>query len=264
MYYVDYHTHSKNSFDGYETVEDMAKRARETGLREICITDHYECSYDHVPMKFGFEDTKVEIAALGGNAGIMVRYGIEIGQMHVEPDVCRRIIERNDFDFIIGSVHNITGDLDLYYVDYTKKRASALFEEYLCELQKLASTADYDVIGHITYPLRYMARDGVSFDLAPYADKIDSILKTVIERKKGIEVNASGLRQEIGDTMPPIEIVRRYRELGGKIITVGSDAHRCRDIGSGIPEAVDIVCRAGFSEITVFEKRRPRYIKITD
>lgn len=264
MYLIDYHTHSHNSFDGFLTVDLIAKQAIEEGIRELCITDHYECSYKRERSPFDFEKTEEEIIEARKKYGdkIKLLYGAELGQMHFEPELCKLIRARNNFDFIIGSVHNLKEDLDLYFVKYDEVNSKKLFEEYLGELYSLADTADYDVLGHITYPLRYIVRDGQFIDISQYQDEIDEILKTVIARGRGIEVNASGLQHVLNETMPPYDIIKRYRELGGEIITAGSDAHQKKHVGAHIADAMQLIYDAGFRYITTFEQRKPTFVEI--
>jgi len=266
MYLVDYHTHSHNSFDGYLPVDVIAQLAITRGIKELCITDHYECSDLHTPMEPTFKKSRFEILEAREKYGdkIKLLYGIELGQMHFEPELCKEFISKNDFDFIIGSMHNLRGDRDIYYVQFDKFNSPKILEEYLLELLELSKSADYNVIGHITYPMRYIVRDGEYIDIANYRDIIDEILKAVISRGRGIEVNASGLVHLLGDTIPPYSIVKRYRELGGEIITVGSDAHRQKNVGWHIDDAMEMIKRAGFEYITTFEKRKPSFIKIDD
>ncbi|MBQ1375230.1 MAG: histidinol-phosphatase HisJ family protein [Clostridia bacterium] len=266
MYLIDYHTHSHNSFDGYITVDKIASRAVERGIRELCVTDHYECSDLRTPMAYDFEKSEAEIHEARERYGdkIKLLYGAELGQMHFEPELCKLLCARTKLDFVIGSMHNLKNDLDLYFVEFNEENTKPLFEEYLSELYALASTADYDVLGHITYPLRYIKRDGQWVDIKDYADNIDEILKAVIERGRGIEVNTSGLSGQLGDTMPPYDVIKRYRELGGEIITVGSDAHKRVHVGAGIEEAMGMLIRAGFQYITTFEQRKPSFVKIEE
>ncbi|MBQ3379138.1 MAG: histidinol-phosphatase HisJ family protein [Clostridia bacterium] len=266
MYLIDYHTHSHNSFDGYISVDKIVSRAVERGIKELAVTDHYECSDLRTPMAYDFEKSEGEIIEARKKYGdkIKILYGVELGQMHFEPELCKLFSARTNLDFIIGSVHNLKNDLDLYFVEYDEKNSKSLFEEYLKELHTLAAVSDYDVLGHITYPLRYIKRDGYTIDINAYSEEIDAILKTVIERGRGIEVNTSGLNNVLGDTMPPFDIIKRYRELGGEIITTGSDAHKRAHVGSGIDDAARMILEAGFEYVTVFEQRKPSFVKIEE
>ena len=142
--------------------------------------------------------------------------------------------------------------------------AAALFHENLQEIARLANTDTYDVLGHITYALRYMAAAGVHLELAPYREELAEIFRIVIARGKGIEINTSGLRQAYGDTFPNLECLKLYRDLGGEILTIGSDAHSNLDLGKGIAQGLDIARAAGFTNIAYFEKHEPQFLKLAD
>ena len=116
----------------------------------------------------------------------------------------------------------------------------------------------FDSLTHLTYPLRYIVGEQhreVSYEV--YKDRVDDILKALIEQNKALELNTSGLRQAIGKTMPCPTVIKRFKELGGKYLTIGSDAHRWADVGSGVEDGYQIAQNAGFDHITIFVNREP-------
>ena len=126
-----------------------------------------------------------------------------------------------------------------------------------------AETADFDIMAHITYPLRYITGEyGTVIDMKRYDGIIGEIFRMLIRNGRGIEINTSGLRQKIGVTMPDAPLVKRYYELGGRILTIGSDAHCADDLGKGIAEGIELAKACGFSEIAVFKGRKPTFIRI--
>ena len=138
-----------------------------------------------------------------------------------------------------------------------------LNEESDEELLEMARWGEFDVLGHLTYPLRYIVGDsGLYIDMSKYLPIIKEIFSTLIKNDIGIEINSSGLRQKIGLTLPDKYYVRLYKELGGTILTVGSDAHRTEDLGKGIPEAIALARNVGFTELAFFKKRNPTFISI--
>jgi histidinol-phosphatase (PHP family) len=192
---------------------------------------------------------------------IKILYGIELGQIHFDMELSKKILKRNDFDFVIGSVHNLMEDKDLYAICYTGENTSRVFLNYLDQVKEMAKIGDFDVLGHLTYPLRYCIRDGQTLRLDDYMEQITEILRIIIQRGKGIEINVSGLRHIMSQPMPSFEILALYKKLGGEIITVGSDAHRAEHVGVLIPEGYHLLKKAGFDTITVYEKRKPKKIK---
>ncbi len=181
-----------------------------------------------------------------------------------EEELVEALRQLGDLDFVIGSMHQLPGWDDFAFLDYSKVDAAALFHENLQEIARLARTDTYDVLGHITYALRYMAAAGVQLELAPYREELAEIFRIVIAKDKGIEINTSGLRQAYGDCFPNLECLKLYRELGGKILTIGSDAHTNADLGKGIARGLEIAREAGFTEITYFEKHEPQFIRLAD
>ena len=129
---------------------------------------------------------------------------------------------------------------------------------YFDELLRSAQWNGFDSLAHLTYPLRYIKKNGkINVDLNDYSAQIDAILRTLIKNGKALEVNTSGLRQEIGQTLPGENVLRRFKELGGRYVTVGSDAHRCKDLAKGIKEGYALLKKCGFTHYTVYEKHTP-------
>ncbi|WP_180272711.1 histidinol-phosphatase HisJ family protein [Konateibacter massiliensis] len=266
MYLADYHVHTKYSFDGTEEIEDICNKAIEIGLNEIALTDHMDIfsnrEYEHIldckPLYQEIERVKEKFAGR-----LIIRKGAELGQPQANPKESKRFLEENPLDFVIGSVHNIKDDIDVYEYDFKKLDCYQVYEEYLDSLIELAANYDYDVLGHLTYPLRYMyQREGIRLDLTRYEEGFRRLFGIVTERGKGIEVNTSGLLQEMNETMPPLSVLKLYHDCGGEIVTVGTDAHKTEHLGVTIRQGQDILREVGFQYITVFENRKPIFQRI--
>ncbi|MBP5605174.1 MAG: histidinol-phosphatase HisJ family protein, partial [Ruminiclostridium sp.] len=170
----DLHTHCDLSFDGSSSAEDMVKQAITLGLKYHALTDHVDLG-EYPDPDFDLEATvngaREQIPALKNKYAdkITLLYGVELGQMCHEPETAGRLISQNSYDFVIGSVHNIRGYEDFYFLDYTKLDVTALLDAYFEELLETAENADLDVLGHITYPLRYIAGEyGINVDMSRY------------------------------------------------------------------------------------------------
>lgn len=278
---IDCHNHTHNSPDGAEeSVLCRCARAAELGIGVLAVTDHCEVNrffslahygvepngYDTYDFGRDFELSMQENTAAKSKApeGVKLLCGIELGQATHELALAEHIYADVRLDFVIGSMHQLPGWDDFAFLDYSKVDAAALFHENLQEIARLARTDTYDVLGHITYALRYMAAAGVQLELAPYREELAEIFRILIAKDKGIEINTSGLRQAYGDCFPNLECLKLYRELGGKILTIGSDAHTNADLGKGIPRGLEIAREAGFTEITYFEKHEPQFIRLAD
>lgn len=265
---TDSHVHSTQSPDGESTLSEMAEKAAELGIKHLTITDHLDVN-DYYKPEYSLEE-KVRQSGLlvpklieEYKGRIDIHFGVELGQPLQDLKLTERLLDTYRYEFIIGSLHNIRGYEDFYFLDYRKEDPYGLLKLYFEELSEMAEWGGFDVLGHLTYPLRYIQGDyGIKIDMERFLPVIEKIFLTLIKNNKGIEINTSGLRQKIGVTLPDEFYIRRYRELGGEIITLGSDAHRTEDLGKGIAEGVALAKKCGFSEIYYYDHRKPIGIKI--
>ncbi|MEG0272856.1 MAG: histidinol-phosphatase HisJ family protein [Hydrogenoanaerobacterium sp.] len=262
----DSHTHSDNSFDGTHSVMFMCEAAIQKGLLGICITDHADIDFleEHCflqRLRQSYFEVRKAQAAYGNS--FIISSGVEIGEPDADYSLSEQTLALAAFDFIIGSVHTIDNKNDFYYTDFKKTSPYTVLDKYFARMLKLVNWNKFDVLGHLTYPLRYMARDGVTdIDLSRYDDIIDEILRTIVQNGKGVEINSAGLRQTVNSLTPPLKYLKRFKELGGEIITIGSDAHCADDLGKGISEGMELALEAGFSRFAFYKARQPRMLSI--
>lgn len=268
MFLCDYHLHTTNSTDGKSSLTDMCRAAVSKGIKEIAVTDHFEPTENDKSYAFYERDlfySDIEDVRKIFKGMLVIRYGVELGQPHIYPEYSEKLINEYPFDFVLASCHKMTGDIDFADINYARADLRRYFEKYLDNLKELLAWGQFDCIGHFDLVKRYCARDGIKINLMDnYKDEIADILKLIAEKNKGIEINTSGLRQFSAGFMPGFDIVSLYRMLGGKIITVGSDAHSAEEVGKGIDDAIALAFDAGFKNITVFEKRVPKFIDISE
>ena len=261
---IDYHMHSDFSADGKQTIEDIGNTAEAMGLKEIAITDHSDLEYPYdMTFAFDFEArAKVIQNEREKHPNLKIRDAIEIGIMPETKQDYVNLIESYPFDFVILSIHVIDG-VDPYYHTYFEGRSREdAFRAYLeAILQSVTDFKSYSVVGHIGYAARFADGDNRSIQYEDFPELIDAILKTVIKNGKGIEVNTKGI-STVGETLPSRSILARYYELGGEIITVGSDAHVSERIGDRVLETIQMLKNIGFKSITTFEKQKPIQIEI--
>lgn len=194
---------------------------------------------------------------------LRVKAGAELGQPQVNPEEARKFLEEYPLDFVIGSVHNMDYDLDVYYYDFSQLDAGAVYDAYLDQLQALAQTGCFDVLGHLTYPLRYLyERTSRRLDLKPYMERLEDLFKKIEYEGRGIELNVSGLSKAFSETMPPMDVLKLYRQCHGEIITIGSDAHEREHIGENQEIGQEMLRAAGFRYITTYSGRKPSFVKI--
>ena len=262
----DYHTHSSFSDDGSTSMKEMIEAACRIGIREIAITDHYDPAYPD--RNFPFEiDFPAYYKALNSakeaySGRIKVLKGIEIGIQHGDVlEDCRKKAREFDYDFILGSFHCAEGH-DLCGRSFYKNRSIedtyVAFYSYMRDC--LVQYKDYDVLGHFNVIDRYAGRLPLS---AVYMDLVEEILKIIIADGKGIEINTSSFRYGMGDrTTPSKEILHLFKDLGGEIVTIGSDAHRPEDIGDRFDFAKEMIRSAGLNYLAVFDQRKVDFIRI--
>lgn len=276
----DMHTHSAFSPDAEDNAQAMIEEALAKGLQYYAITDHCDCNFWEMPPSGDIRDAdmygsryyaKASISRLDDlkaiyNGRLELICGIELAQPLQNEEAAMKIVKDTRLDFIIGSHHMNKGKDDFYWLEYKNMDSSEIYaflEDYFKEVLEMCEWGNFDVLGHLTYPLRYIVeRSDVQIDMKRYDDIIREIFCTLIHNDKGIEINTSGLRQPIGKTLPELEYVKLYHDLGGEILTIGSDAHKKADIGAGINEGIRIAAEAGFEFLTCYRRRTPYMISI--
>lgn len=263
----DYHLHSSFSGDSEAAPEDMIQKAVSLGMKQMCFTDHYDMDYPDEPELFLF-DVDAYFAKMSElkeqyKDRIKICTGIELGlQPHLQ-NRCRKFVCDYPFDFVIGSSH-VVNHMDPYYPQYFEGRSeSECYQEYFQSiLDNLNVFDDFDVYGHIDYIVRYGPDKNLHYSYERYRNVLDAILHTCIQKGIGLEINTGGIAYGLGTTNPHPDILKRYRELGGEIITIGSDAHTPERLGYEFGQAGTILRDCGFRYYTVFENRKPVYIPL--
>lgn len=259
----DYHMHSKVSFDSIAEPTDMVKAAESAGLREICFTDHYDFNDVFVDQQdlFTMEAYQNAYGELTSSA-VKIRRGVEFGLTHWNMAQLDALTQNYDFDFVMGSVH-YAGGYDPYFPEFwTHNGMEIAFEKYLLQsLECVKNHSNFDVLGHINYVCK-SAHSPTKKPLyyTDYADLCDEIMKTVAQKGIGMEINTSGV-DRVGEFLPSLDYIRRFKELGGEIITVGSDAHDGSRVGQYIPEALEIA-KEVFGYVCTFEGRKVVFHKL--
>ncbi len=263
---ADVHMHCSFSNDSETRPEDMIESAIAKGLSVICFTDHYdkdnldwgdEAIFDVEPYFQKMKALQEEY-----RDRIDVRIGVELGMQPYLAEYYQQFTAQYPFDFVIGSVHSVQNHdvaLDFFQKHSDPEGYKIYFEETLQDVQQIES---YDVLGHLDYIVRYSSQGSKGFVLKDYMEIIEEILKQVIAHGKGIEMNMSGLKYGLGAPHPQPEIIKRYRELGGEIITVGADGHIPEHIAYDYQLADDILKSCGFKYYTEFKRRKPVFVKI--
>ena len=271
----DQHLHSTYSGDGKETMENMVLAAIDKGLNHICFTEHMDIGYPYEQAKGDLEpgvfdlntDAYLyELLTLRAKYEDKIRicFGVEIGMQLSEVRANAIYAKSHEFDLIIASLHVIDG-LDPYYPEYYEgKSEEEAFGHYFDRIyENIVKFENFDILGHLDYIVRYGPNKDENYKYEQYRDAIDRILKFVIEHEKGIEINTAGIRKGLKCFHPTLDIIKRYKELGGEIITVGSDAHSAKGIASDFDRTEEALRECGFKYYSIIENRIAEYKKLS-
>ena len=268
---ADYHLHSSWSGDSDTPMEVMIQKGIELGLTHMCFTEHQDYDYPVTPEcpegKFNVNTDAYLYDLLHLREKykdkINILFGIELG---LQPHLTRKIAiysKNYDFDFIIGSSHTLNGHDPYYPSFYEGKTEEEAYSEYFQSIiDNTKKFSNFDVYGHLDYVVRYGPNRDENYSYTKYQDLFDTMLKLLIEKGKGIEVNTGGVKKGMRELHPCTDVIRRYRELGGEIITIGSDSHEDQHIADAFPKAAEILKECGFKYYTIFEKRLPEFRRI--
>jgi len=259
----DFHMHTHFSPDAFMTLEEAIEAAVNKGLDTVCITDHvdYDFDGDNNDFSINFGDYFKEIKRMQElySGRINIRTGVEFGlQPHLYYRYSKDVVN-NPFDFILCSIHSVA-KTDLYSGNYFDIRNQVQsYTDYYKEMKDIVDNYEgYSVFGHLDVIKRYGAFD-IILPFHNYQEMVEDILKTIIAKGKGIELNTSGIRYGLGDYHPSRDIIQLYHDLGGEIITIGSDSHKTKDIGFEFKKAARYLQEIGFKYITTFQQLKPEF-----
>lgn len=260
----DNHMHCNFSGDSEAEPLDMINAAKAKGLAGITFTDHLDLGY---PEEYGFFDldlgnyypTHHKLALKHSDEGFTILTGMEVGLQPWAKDENARIVREHPYDFIIGSTHLID-KLDPYFdSSWENIEPEKLLKRYYeCVYENITGFTDFDTVGHLDYAFRYAKDPGIKNNsYEPYKEIIDGILEFIVKKDKALEINSSALRKGMKYPNPHKSIIQRYHELGGKLITIGADAHKPEDIAADFDKLPALLADCGFREFAVYKNRKP-------
>lgn len=277
MILADCHVHSSFSSDSKAPMEHMIEKALELGLKRLCFTDHMDYDYPSVnesSFVFDLEEYRNRLLKLKEHyeKHIEIFTGIELG---LQPQLAGRLYKLTDsspFDYIIGSSH-VVDHVDPYYPEYwtDKSKEEGIKRYFESILENCRAFMGFHVYGHLDYIVRYVPErlydagqpgGKADYSCSDYSDLIDKILKLLICSGKGIEINTAGLKYGLGYPHPKKEILKRYKELGGELITIGSDAHKPEHLCYDFQLLPEYLKHLGFKYYAVFINGSPVYEKL--
>lgn len=259
MITADQHTHSSFSSDSSEPLLEMAKAAENRGLHTLCLTEHMDPDYPTGEFLLDTRAYREELLRVREQTSIELLFGVELGLMDYLAPRLREYAAAWDFDLVIGSSHLVDGE-DPYYPEYFERLGSknGVLRYFESILANIGAADCFDVYGHLDYVVRYSPEKG--YEPTDFCEIIDEILRLLISKGKGIEINTAGIASGLGYVHPHEFILKRYRELGGEIVTIGSDAHDKTRVAADFDKAREALEAAGFTHYTIFRDRKPSFI----
>ncbi len=274
MKLYDQHVHSRHSFDSRADPTECVDQAKRRGLAGLTFTEHFDTHPDDWPgCVYNDESYSATIEALRTDPenDIFVGKGIEVCYQPDRMDFILDFLDRHSFDLVILSVHYFgekaifrRGSWDgLDAMEATRRYLDHVLDAVrFCERLHRGRGRVFDVLGHLDLIKRYTRRFLDRVEIACYADLVDDILRTCCSADLTPEINTSTLRQKLSEPMPGLETISRYAALGGKAMSLGSDAHRREDVGAGFDHAVGLMREAGIGHVALFERREKQLITI--
>ncbi|MEE8392254.1 MAG: histidinol-phosphatase [Anaerolineae bacterium] len=272
----DYHIHTRFSCDSETEMAAVCEAAITRGVREIAFTDHLDYGPDDIPNYFQPVEYLAEIERCRARYDdrLTIRAGVEIGEPHIFAQEVETVLAAGEFDFVIGSAHyaaplipsaSISADVlqCAWKPHFFEQPLRQAYEAYFRQVVHLAAKGDFDVLGHMDLVKRDAFKFGKAYDgPEPYADMIRTALRSIVERGKGIEINTSALYKGMSETCPSLEVLRWYRELGGEILTFGSDAHTLDKVGACFDVALEMARSVGFTRLARLDRRQVSFSKL--
>ena len=248
----DSHMHTKFSADSDMTATEALTRAQSLNLG-VVFTEHFDYGVQVDGKDFSF-DTATYMHDYKNLRGQNCRLGVEVGLRKSARTANEKFLARADFDFVIGSIH-LVDDFDIYYPEfYADKDKATAYGKYFAQMAQEVAVADFDALGHIDYICRTAPYDDPEIDYTSFAAQIDAVLKIIVERGKVLELNTRRFNnpRAVKELIP---IYKKYRELGGRFVTIGSDAHRVSAVGNFFDRALKFIRELDLTPVTFCERK---------
>lgn len=268
MLKIDSHNHTTHSHDAVSSPEELCAGALNFGLDGIVISDHADIQ-DYT----GKESIAHILASVADarrlDGKLQVFAGVELGEAVWSPAKAAEIVAAVNPDVVLSSVHAVRyGEYTecfsrLDFTDWTDRMLDEYMVQYFADMQEMLERVDMDILPHLSNPVKYInGRYGKGVTLVPYSAAIDKILKTVIEKEIALELNLALIGTSYSVTMPEADVMVRYRQLGGRFVTIGSDAHVKTRIGVNFDHGIRILKEAGFDSYNYYQNREIQTVKI--
>lgn len=263
MILTDMHSHTSFSGDSSTPMNKMIETAEKIGLTHLAITEHLDIDFPPCDIDFSLDIPNyiktIQRFKEEFSENLKLLIGIEFGmQPHLSNNLTN-IASSYPFDVIICSTH-LAGGIDPYEPEFfkgiTRNQGYKLYFETV--LENILATNDFDILGHLDYVIRYWRGEGSAhYNYSDFSDVLDAILKTVIKKDKSLEVNTAGYLAHLNQPNPTFNVLTRYYELGGELLTIGSDAHKPNNIATHFSQVETHLKSIGFKSHTIYINRKP-------
>lgn len=273
MLLSDTHTHTRFSTDSSADPKESFQAAIQKNLALLCFTDHMDLDFPGDASRFVFDPEEyfrellpLKEASLE-NKGTKLLLGIELGQRPGRPDLIEQmdaLLLSHPYDFVIGSTH-IVDEMDPYEPEYWEYPGDRLLRYFETVYENTKEHTNFDSLGHLDYIIRYLPKNYSpvrDYRVSDYWELLSETLHILVQRGQALEINTAGLRKGLAFLHPKKELLLRYKELGGELVTLGSDAHTCADIGADIKTAAEFLRSCGYSRYFVYKERKPVAISL--
>ena len=245
--YFDSHVHTEFSSDSEMKAADALREAAKQGLG-LVFTEHLDYDYPSAGTEeFIFDPeaywAKYEPLRAEGKLSL----GVEMGMMASAREKNAAFLRRVPFDFVLASIHFLDVK-DLYYPEtFEGREKGEMYHEYFTVMRdEIYAHPFINALAHIDYIARNAPFDNPEISYGAFTEEIDAVLRALIETDTAIEINTRRLSVPRGiKELAPV--YRRYRQLGGRYVTIGSDAHvpegvgRCYDRARELARAFDLM-----------------------
>lgn len=265
----DNHMHSAFSGDSEANPLDMIEAAKAKGLAGMTFTDHLDLDFFDEPGVFDLDlpdyyEKQHAIALDASTEDFTVLTGVEVGLMPSVADRNNALLSGIDFDFILGSTHQVDNHDPYFDSFWAGKNEKDLFIRYYESVLENINTFDnFDSLAHLDYIFRYSRVDKTQDTYTPYRDLVDAVLEKIIKMDKALEINTGAYIKAMPEPNPGSAIIKRYHEMGGRLITLGADAHEPKNVAIGFEKLPAILSDAGFKEFYVYKKRVPHAVALS-
>lgn len=261
---ADCHLHTEFSTDSSTPVELQIRQAISLGMKAVCITDHMDMDFPGGEFQLDTDRYVPRILQLREQYAdrIQVGLGVELGLQKGLKERQRNYLDFYPFDYVIGSVHLLHGEDPYEGALFRRLGDEEAYRQYFqVSLELLKEEPGISAWGHLDYVVRYGMHKNAEYSYEKYAFELDPILRLLVEKGIALELNTGGIRK-LGQPNPQPDILKRYRQLGGELVTVGSDGHEPAYLGYGFHRAAEILRDCGFRYYTVYRSRKPEFLPV--